>query len=103
MVRKTVLGTAGGLAALTIAAIGFNRATERQRPTLPSPVEASSRSLPTRYGSLRLYEAGAGPTMLLLHSFNAAGTTYEMQPLFEDLARDHRVVAVDWLGFGLSD
>jgi pimeloyl-ACP methyl ester carboxylesterase len=103
MLRNTVFGIIGGLAALVIAAVGFNTYSERRRPDLPPPVDAQSRTISTPYGALRAFEAGSGPTVLLLHSFNAAGTTYEMRPIFEDLARDHRVVAVDWLGFGLSD
>jgi pimeloyl-ACP methyl ester carboxylesterase len=41
----------------------------------------------------------------LLHSFNAAASSYEMAPIAEHLAdtTDRPLCAVDWLGFGRSD
>ena len=41
--------------------------------------------------------------MLLLHSFNAAGSGIELASLATRLAEHRRVVLVDWLGFGTSD
>jgi pimeloyl-ACP methyl ester carboxylesterase len=38
-----------------------------------------------------------------VHSFNAAGTLYELRPLFERLAERRRVIGFDWLGFGRSE
>jgi pimeloyl-ACP methyl ester carboxylesterase len=45
---------------------------------------------------------GEGRTVLLLHSFNAAGSGIELAPLASRLAEHRRVVLVDWLGFGTS-
>lgn len=44
-----------------------------------------------------------GRTVLLLHSFNAAGSGIELAPLATRLAKTRRVVLVDWLGFGTSE
>ena len=46
---------------------------------------------------------GEGRTVLLLHSFNAAGAGIELAPLALRLAERRRVVLVDWLGFGTSE
>jgi pimeloyl-ACP methyl ester carboxylesterase len=48
-------------------------------------------------------EAGPpdGPPLLLLHGLGA--TNASMLPLLPDLARDHRVIAPDFPGFGASD
>lgn len=46
---------------------------------------------------------GEGPTVLLLHSFNAAGAGVELAPLATRLAAHRRVVLMDWLGFGTSE
>jgi pimeloyl-ACP methyl ester carboxylesterase len=47
-------------------------------------------------------EAGAGPTILLIHGIYAGASSYEFRFLFEKLARTHRVIALDLLGCGLS-
>jgi pimeloyl-ACP methyl ester carboxylesterase len=68
-------------------------------PALP----AKTRHLETRFGRIAYWVTGSGPTVLLLHSINAAASSMEIAPLFEGLASGHRVIAIDWLGFGLSD
>jgi pimeloyl-ACP methyl ester carboxylesterase len=52
---------------------------------------------------IRLYykEEGSGPPLLLIHGFGAS--TYTWRYIAPDLARDHRVIAVDLKGFGQSD
>src|SRR4029079_17019336 len=54
-------------------------------------------------GRVAGYQLGDGRTVLLLHSFNAAGTGIELAPLAARLSEHRRVVLVDWLGFGTSD
>jgi pimeloyl-ACP methyl ester carboxylesterase len=46
---------------------------------------------------------GEGRTVLMLHSFNAAGCSAELAALATRLAAHRRVVLVDWLGFGTSE
>ena len=46
-------------------------------------------------------ERGRGPSVFLLHGFG--GHTYTFRYLIPELARDHRVVAVDLKGFGYSE
>ena len=55
------------------------------------------------YQGLRInyYEAGQGPPVILLHGFGAC--TYTWRYLAPQLARDHRVLALDLKGYGLSD
>lgn len=96
---KTVVSVAAGGA---VAVTALNAVASARRPALPSPVEAAPEMLGTGDGVIRLYERGSGPPVVLLHSFNAAGTAFEVRPLFERLSRDRRVVTFDWLGFGLS-
>lgn len=52
---------------------------------------------------IALHEAGTGPTVLLIHSINAAASAHEMRNPFRILAETHHVVAIDLLGFGDSD
>lgn len=70
---------------------------------LPPPIRgAALMSVETDAGRVAAYVLGHGPTVLLLHSFNAAGSGAELAPLAERLAAARRVVLVDWLGFGTS-
>lgn len=57
-------------------------------------------------GSVRFYHRdGSGIPVVLLHSINAAGSSYEMKPVFDYFVRttNRPVFALDWLGFGRSD
>ncbi len=49
---------------------------------------------------LGLEEAGDGALVVLLPALSSISTRGEMRPLMARLARDFRVVAVDWPGFG---
>src|SRR3712207_5691746 len=61
------------------------------------------REVTGRAGRLSYYVAGEGPPLLLIHSINAAGSAYEVRPIFEPMRQRHRVFAVDLPGFGFSD
>jgi pimeloyl-ACP methyl ester carboxylesterase len=54
-------------------------------------------------GRLSYYVSGHGPPLLLVHSINAAGSAYEVKPLYEHYARSRTVYALDLPGFGFSD
>jgi pimeloyl-ACP methyl ester carboxylesterase len=56
-----------------------------------------------RAGRLSYYRAGDGPPLLLVHSINAAGSAYEIKPLFDRLCDRFTVYAPDLPGFGFSD
>jgi len=60
-----------------------------------------------RAGNLAYYVAGPSQgnhsPLILLHSINASGSSFEMKPLFEHYAQTRRVVALDLPGFGFSD
>jgi pimeloyl-ACP methyl ester carboxylesterase len=70
---------------------------------LPAPVPGIPFDVETAAGRVAGYRLGEGRTVLLLHSFNAAGAGVELAPLASRLAEHRRVVLVDWLGFGTSD
>ena len=51
---------------------------------------------------VHVVERGAGPAILLVHG--TAGTTLDWETsVVDDLARDHRVIALDLYGMGFSD
>ncbi len=56
-------------------------------------------------GALTYYfdRRASGRPLVLLHSINAAGSSYEMRPLFEYFRISRPVYALDLPGFGLSE
>lgn len=46
-------------------------------------------------------DEGSGPAVILIHGF--AGSTFSWRLVIPDLAKTHRVIAVDLPGFGFSD
>ena len=68
-----------------------------------APLGVTVRHIEWRGHQIALHEAGTGPTVLLVHSINAAASCYEMRKPFADLQRDYHVVAIDLLGYGDSD
>jgi pimeloyl-ACP methyl ester carboxylesterase len=108
-VRST--GRLAGLAGLAPIAWGTYSAlaAEHEAP-LPEALPGRRRvfDAPTA-GRLAYYEdPGPGPgtsapPLVLLHSVNAAASSYEMRPLFERYRGRRRVYALDLPGFGFSE
>ena len=72
-------------------------------PALPAALDAERHEFVGRAGDQSYYAAGTGAPLLLLHSINAAGSAYEMRPIFEHYRSTRRVFAPDLPGFGFSD
>ena len=71
--------------------------------TMQPAIDAELRETDARAGRLAYYVAGDGPPLLLLHSINAAGSAYEIKPIFEHFRDTRTVYAPDLPGFGYSD
>lgn len=54
-----------------------------------------------RVAGIHIIDEGSGPAVMLVHGFG--GHTYSFHATIPDLARDHRVVALDLIGFGYSE
>jgi pimeloyl-ACP methyl ester carboxylesterase len=75
---------------------------------LPPALSAERHDLASVAGRLSYYAAGpsrdtGSVPLLLLHSINAAGSAYEVKPLFERLQGRRAVYALELPGFGFSD
>jgi pimeloyl-ACP methyl ester carboxylesterase len=104
----SLLGIAGGATLIGGSLTGTTQAlaaeaTDAQPPTLPPAVAGERLEIDRRAGRLSYYVAGEGPPLLLLHSINATGSVFEVEPIFKDQVRDRRVFAPDLPGFGFSD
>lgn len=74
--------------------------------TLPPALSAPARTATLPEGSVNYYHRpGTGQPVVLVHSFNAAASSFELEPVFNHLAEttSRPLYALDWLGFGRSD
>ena len=92
------LGLAGGFA-------GGRALRPSGKMPLPPALDAELSHLQIPFGKLALYKAGPGEgtPLLLVHSINAAGNSYEVKPLFDHYAAHRPVYALDLPGYGFSD
>lgn len=73
---------------------------------LPDPVSGERLEFGSASGRLAMYTAApaAGvPPLLLVHSINAAGSAYEVKPLYEHYRQSRTVYALELPGFGHSE
>jgi hypothetical protein len=56
-----------------------------------------------QFDGLNCYVAGQGAPLLLVHSINAAGSAYEVRPVFEHFRATRTVFAIELPGYGFSD
>lgn len=74
---------------------------------LPEALAAERREIASPAGRLAYYVAGpqasTDPPVLLVHSINAAGSAYEVGPIFEPLRARRHVYALELPGFGHSE
>ena len=98
------------LAVPLLATAGWlgRKATEVPRDLpLPEPVPGQRFELSGAFGQVAVYgQASASPSqsapLLLIHSINAAGSAYEVRPIFEHYAGRRPVYAFDLPGYGHS-
>lgn len=102
MKARTVLGAA--LGAVGAAVVG-NRLLTRRAGDLENPLPGVERTYRWRGIETRYTVAGDpnDPDMLLLHGIHAGASSYEFEPVFERLAEDYHVFAVDLPGFARSE
>ncbi len=107
--RKGGIGM-GAITSLAAAAAGgwilYSKfAVDHQMP-LPDAIAAERKALASKTaGQFNYYvdqQAGGRP-LVLLHSINAAASSYEMAPLFEHYRGQRSVYALDWPGYGFSE
>ncbi|MDB5656113.1 MAG: hypothetical protein JWQ94_3726 [Tardiphaga sp.] len=75
---------------------------------LPAPVSGQYHEIASPVGRLAYYSASPEggstlPPLLLIHSINAAGSAYEVKPLYEHYRKFRTVYALELPGFGHSD
>lgn len=90
---------------LPLAWIGYSALAIAHRLPLPQAIDAEQRSFESLAAgrvSYYLDRRGQGRPLVLMHSINAAASSYEMKPLFEYYRGRRPVFAIDLPGFGFS-
>ena len=90
-------------AAPAASAVASSNAVE-----LPAPVSGQRHEIASGAGRITYYSAGLQadskwPPLLLIHSINAAGSAYEVRPLYEHYRQSRTVYALELPGFGHSE
>jgi pimeloyl-ACP methyl ester carboxylesterase len=105
-----VLWGLGGLAtAIGATAAGwivYSRKYINHQQTLHKAIDAERKEFDSEEaGRLSYYvdEDGKGTPILLLHSINAAPSSFELKPIFERFRKQRPVYALDLPGFGYSE
>lgn len=107
---KALLGVgmgAGLLGALFLGLRYFFRRPDGQR--IPDAISSrifKMRVCQTSGGQIVYHESnsgGPGATLLFLHSIGVGASSYEWSKVYPEFAAVHRVLALDWLGFGESE
>ena len=100
---KRALRPLGALVGITGAAALVNR---RLRTTSALPLDhIGGLRRPWNWRGYDIFatELGDGPPVLLIHNLGAGASSFEFRSLAPLLAGDHRVIALDLLGCGLSE
>ncbi len=111
--KAGIWGVGLGAALGALAAVGtvlalrwFVRPPTKERiPETISPQRFTTRAFQTSRGQMFYHEggAGAGPTLVFIHNVGVGASAYQWSKVYPAFAENHRVIAVDLLGFGESE
>lgn len=94
-----LLGTVG-------AWIGYSAFKVDHHLPLPAPIDVEPERFAgkvSRFLTMYVDRSGTGRPLVLIHSINAAASSYELRPIFEHYRGTRPVYALDLPGFGLSE
>ncbi len=103
--RALALAGVAGLAGGAVAGLAVARRLGKDVPPLYRSLRSTPLEFPFRNHRVVWYTTGkeGAPPVVLVHGIHAAASAWEMRELFARLAGEHRVYALDLLGFGASD
>jgi pimeloyl-ACP methyl ester carboxylesterase len=107
---KALLGVGMGAGLVGAVFLGlryfFRRPDGQRIPDAISPRVFKTRVCQTSGGQIVYHESNPGqasPTLLFLHSIGVGASSYEWSKVYPEFAENHRVLALDWVGFGESE
>ena len=96
--KKRALGL--GVLGATVVGVFASRRAAKPSPNVPQIAPAGD-LISVGGETIHLIDRGSGPALVLLHGF--AANTFSWRKNFDELSRTHRVLALDFPGFGFSD
>jgi pimeloyl-ACP methyl ester carboxylesterase len=88
----------------------YGKSPEAAVPALPNALKSQRNHIDSAAGRLGFYHSAPTVTglsetapLLLIHSVNAAASSFEVKPLFEHYKKTRPVFALDLPGFGISE
>lgn len=91
------------IAILSLTFVGYVQAQETATATKPARVKAKNGSFDSNGVKIQYVTAGEGEPVILVHGFTASAMMNWQQPgVFDALAKDYKVVALDNRGHGRS-
>ncbi|HEY9126843.1 MAG TPA: alpha/beta fold hydrolase, partial [Acidobacteriaceae bacterium] len=86
-----------------IVSMGITASAQTSVSIFPSAADLPAQQTAVVFGQkIAYYETGSGPTLVLVHGFGSQAL-FDWGRVIKPLARHHRVIALDQIGFGNSD
>ena len=89
-----------------VCLLGFGALSTQAQTPLPLLVKPgvlpAQKSVPVFGQKIAYYDVGTGPTLVLVHGFGSQAM-FDWGNVIMPLAKTHRVIALDQIGFGASD
>lgn len=94
---------AGILGAILVALkYALRPPTKRRVPDTISPAIFRTKVLHTSLGEVVYHESGSGLPIVFIHNIGLGASSYEWSKVYPEFAAQHRVIALDLVGFGES-
>lgn len=105
---KKLLKASALLASPIVAWVGYSALFIDHNYPLPPPFLADIKQMTLpNFGSLTYFEGGNvdanGRPLVLIHSINAAASSFEMKPIYEHYQAERHIYSLELPGFGMSD
>lgn len=105
--RNIALLAGGVIGGSIVGWIAYSRSEIDHQLPLPKAIDAEQQTFTGRLTehTMRYYvdREPDGTPLVLIHSINASGSSYELKPIFEHYRGQRPVYALDLPGFGFSD
>ncbi len=98
------MGLGAGLMGALLLAFKYviKRPTTAPVPDTISSKVFTTKVLHTSRGPIVYHESGTGQPLIFVHSIGAGASSYEWSKIYPEFAAEHRVIALDLIGFGES-
>jgi len=99
------VGIGAGIVTALLVALKYalRPPTRRRVPDAISPPVFATKARHTSLGQVVYHESGSGRPLIFVHNVGFGASSYEWSKVYPAFASQHRVIALDLLGFGESE